>query len=329
MSMKIVASRLTAWIVFQIIVLCHSTVPGKTGFLPGSDASVSLFYWLFEESGRETAPLVVWLQGGPGASSLFGAFAENGPFRVEAIDNNVTLVRNEHTWAQHAHMLYIDNPAGTGFSQGRLATNGSMIAADFTTALLAFYESDHGRALRNQSLYITGESFAGHMIPQIATHIARRNRDGPESSFRIPLRGNFILFIHTCILLLVPHDCQNDIRLSFAGIGMGDGWTSPIHQNGAWATVGQSFGLLNAKQATAVNSQYLQCKAAIEAGMYLASLQYCYSNLLAKVTISTPNHTQKRQFNADSCRFVPSQSQGGQVRRGSQRVRCSHGFEES
>jgi len=59
----------------------------------------------------ETAPVVIWLQGGPGGSSLFGLFAENGPFNV---DKNMKLVYRDFSWTNHLNVLYFDNPVGTG-----------------------------------------------------------------------------------------------------------------------------------------------------------------------------------------------------------------------
>ena len=61
----------------------------------------------------ETAPVVVWLQGGPGATSLYGLFEENGPFYVK---KERGLKMRTHYWSQLMHVVYIDNPVGTGFS---------------------------------------------------------------------------------------------------------------------------------------------------------------------------------------------------------------------
>ena len=47
-----------------------------------------MFYNLFGAAGHdvmtpsEDVPLLIWLQGGPGASSQFGAFTEMGPIRI-------------------------------------------------------------------------------------------------------------------------------------------------------------------------------------------------------------------------------------------------------
>ena len=225
-------------------LLVAAAVPSEwTGMLPGAAPGVQLFGWLFE-SPRPRAPLLVWLQGGPGASSLFGAFQENGPYRIDP--DTLLRVPNQHSWLQYASLLYIDSPAGTGFSQGRLATNGSTLAADMSSALRQFYKSHSEYSDRD--LYISGESFAGHMIPQIALQLMREGE--------LPLRG----------------------------VAMGDGWSSPIYQNGAWAEVGESFGLLNAHQKEAVDKQYAHCKELIEQRQFVASLQYCYSSLLGLVS---------------------------------------------
>jgi len=92
-----------------------------------------LFYWLImkeraatTDADTDATPIVLWLQGGPGASSLFGLFSENGPFRVTTAitasgtpsDGHPTLLKLELApvrWTTAAHMLYLQ-PFGTGFS---------------------------------------------------------------------------------------------------------------------------------------------------------------------------------------------------------------------
>lgn len=84
-----------------------------------------MFWWLYGASksasasaggsgGRaENAPLVMWLQGGPGGSSTgFGNFLEIGPLDVNLKPRNTT-------WVQAANVLFVDNPVGTGYSYGK------------------------------------------------------------------------------------------------------------------------------------------------------------------------------------------------------------------
>ena len=67
----------------------------------------------------DTSPVLLWLQGGPGGSSLFGLFNEHGPFKVKS-DN--TLEPRSTTWALTHNMIYIDNPVGTGMSSNLIIT---------------------------------------------------------------------------------------------------------------------------------------------------------------------------------------------------------------
>ena len=72
-----------------------------------------MYFWYFPAQNRDPdAPLLIWLQGGPGGSSLFGLFAEMGPF---AIDENLQLVSRATTWNKNYGMLFIDNPVELAF----------------------------------------------------------------------------------------------------------------------------------------------------------------------------------------------------------------------
>jgi carboxypeptidase C (cathepsin A) len=62
-----------------------------------------------------SAPFVVWLNGGPGCSSLIGLFQEHGPCHVGP-DNTTYL--NPYSWNNYSNIVYIDQPIGTGFSYG-------------------------------------------------------------------------------------------------------------------------------------------------------------------------------------------------------------------
>ena len=73
-----------------------------------------LFFWHFEN--RHLANrhrTVIWLNGGPGCSSLDGALMEVGPYRLKDAS---TLTYNDGAWDEFANLLFIDNPVGTGFS---------------------------------------------------------------------------------------------------------------------------------------------------------------------------------------------------------------------
>jgi carboxypeptidase C (cathepsin A) len=66
-----------------------------------------LFYWLFEAADNN-APLLLWLNGGPGCSSMDGLFLELGPFKI----NGNSIVINPYSWHNSANLLFIDQPVG-------------------------------------------------------------------------------------------------------------------------------------------------------------------------------------------------------------------------
>lgn len=79
-------------------------------------ADKKLFYWLFEpgDAGAgDEVPLILWLNGGPGCSSMDGLWLENGPFRLKSGDNGWTIDVNDYSWHNApAWILYVDQPVG-------------------------------------------------------------------------------------------------------------------------------------------------------------------------------------------------------------------------
>uniref|UniRef100_A0A453BVX8 Carboxypeptidase n=1 Tax=Aegilops tauschii subsp. strangulata TaxID=200361 RepID=A0A453BVX8_AEGTS len=114
------------------------------------------------------APRPLAKRRGPGCSSVgVGAFSENGPFRP----SGNALMSNEYSWNKEANMLYLESPAGVGFSYSTDPSfyggvGDSMTARDnlrFLEGWFAKFPQYKGR-----NLYIAGESYAGHYVPQLA-----------------------------------------------------------------------------------------------------------------------------------------------------------------
>ena len=93
-------------------------IASYAGFIPvrklDSNNSAEMFFWYFpaQEARVKNAPLVIWLQGGPGSSSMIGLFHELGP--LQFVDEQLHL--RKETWNKHFNLLFIDNPVGTGYS---------------------------------------------------------------------------------------------------------------------------------------------------------------------------------------------------------------------
>ncbi|KAL6652799.1 hypothetical protein ACP70R_011724 [Stipagrostis hirtigluma subsp. patula] len=154
----------------------------------------SLFYYFAEaEADPAAKPLVLWLNGGPGCSSVgVGAFSENGPFRPSGNG----LVRNEYSWNKEANMLYLESPAGVGFSYSTDPSfyggvGDSMTARDnlkFLQGWFAKFPQYKGR-----DLYITGESYAGHYVPQLAQRMVEFNKKEKLFNLKGIALGNPVL----------------------------------------------------------------------------------------------------------------------------------------
>lgn len=149
-----------------------TSVVSYAGFLTVNKTyNSNLYFWFFPSvTQKPRDPILLWLQGGPGGSSLFGLFVENGPFSV---DKDLKLNPRKFSWNTKYNVLYIDNPVGTGFSftdndKGYARTQDD-VADNLYSALQQFFQLfPH---LRGNLLYLTGESYAGKYIPVLASKL--------------------------------------------------------------------------------------------------------------------------------------------------------------
>lgn len=139
-----------------------------SGYLPVSNEN-QLFYWLVTAyENASTAPVFLYLNGGPGCSSLQGLLLEMGPFRV--YDYGARVVENPYAWNKFANILFIDAPAGVGLSinaKQNYSFTDSQVAADNHAALKYFF-NNYFPEFKNNDFYIGGESYGGYYIPMLA-----------------------------------------------------------------------------------------------------------------------------------------------------------------
>jgi carboxypeptidase C (cathepsin A) len=139
-----------------------------SGYLDVAGTTKQLHYIFIESLDKpSTDPILIWFNGGPGCSSLLGLFQENGPF---VIDDGETVIKpNPDPWNYRANLLYIESPAGVGFS---IANGTDLLHSDMSqsddalVALQDFYRAFP--AYKSNELYITGESYAGIYGPYLA-----------------------------------------------------------------------------------------------------------------------------------------------------------------
>ncbi|KAK8509425.1 hypothetical protein V6N13_104687 [Hibiscus sabdariffa] len=162
-------------------------------------AGRALFYWLMESPlsrKPESRPLVLWLNGGPGCSSIaYGAAEEIGAFRIRP--DGKTLYLNRYAWNNLANLLFLESPAGTGFSYTNttsdLYTTGDKRTAEDAYAFLVNW-FERFPQYKHRHFYIAGESYAGHFVPQLSQLVYERNKgvQNPVINFKGFLVGNAV-----------------------------------------------------------------------------------------------------------------------------------------
>ncbi|KAF2178318.1 carboxypeptidase S1 [Zopfia rhizophila CBS 207.26] len=80
--------------------------------------SINTFFWFVEARQEpEKAPLTIWLNGGPGSSSMIGLFREAGPCEVVQMnDGTYGTQARMWGWDRSSNILFIDQPTQVGFS---------------------------------------------------------------------------------------------------------------------------------------------------------------------------------------------------------------------
>lgn len=151
---------------------CTLTTKMYSGYLNVDKDHKETHYVLVEsENDPSTDPLLIWFNGGPGCSSLLGMFMELGPCVVD--DGETEFFTNPHPWNERANVLFIEQPAGVGFSYANrsedMKFNDLISSKDNLKALNHFYKKFPEYVGRD--LYISGESYAGIYVPYLAYRI--------------------------------------------------------------------------------------------------------------------------------------------------------------
>jgi len=196
----------------------NEDVESYSGFLTvDAPNNGNMFFWFFPaEENPETAPVVIWLQGGPGGSSMFGALKLHGPVITTVDESNQLsgVEKNPYSWGRKHNMVYIDNPVGAGFSFSDKMPETQM---EVTNNLYEFLQQWYTLFPMYQSnpFYPFGESYAGKFVPSLTRHIHERNQEDNDK-----------------------------IQINLAGMGIGDGWMSPYH-NARYANQLYQVGLVD------------------------------------------------------------------------------------
>ena len=140
--------------------ICDARSKQYTGWLDID--SKHFFFWYFESQNDPAKdPFLLWLTGGPGGSSMLGMFQELGPCLINEYGNGT--VYNKYGWNKNANLLFVDQPAGVGFSyldkDEPVPSNSFTAAADLHLFLQMFVSKVFPNLL-DRPFHISGESYA-------------------------------------------------------------------------------------------------------------------------------------------------------------------------
>lgn len=160
--------------------ICDAGSKQYTGWL--DVGSKHIFFWYFESQNEKSKdPFTLWQNGGPGASSLLGMMQELGPCLINGFGNGT--VYNPYGWSKKSNLLFVDQPAGVGFSyldHGEPIPGDSFLAATDMHHFLQIFVSQVFPELEKLPFHLSGESYAGHYTPILGATIHSQNALYPK-----------------------------------------------------------------------------------------------------------------------------------------------------
>jgi serine carboxypeptidase 1 len=230
-----------------------AAVASATSAIPDQDwgyvvvrPGAHMFWWLYGSTSsssplpREQQPIALWLQGGPGGSSIgYGDFQELGPLDMNLQPRNTT-------WVQAANVLFLDQPVGTGWSyvddDSLLTTSNQQIADDVLTLLQAFMAAYP--AFQTAPFFIFSESYGGKMTVSIANTLLAAKANGK-------------------------------ININLRGVALGDSWISGVDYVNTWGPLLRAFSEMTEQENDDLSKRAAApCQAAVDAGNWSEATNY-------------------------------------------------------
>jgi carboxypeptidase C (cathepsin A) len=190
-----------------------------------------MWFWFFEaRNNPSTAPLAIWLNGGPGCSSMIGLFQENGP--CQFYNGASTPSVNPYSWNKYVNMLYIDQPIGTGFSYGTDTVTSTVTAAPQVWAMLQAFFTQFPQ-YKSREFGIFTESYGGHYGPEFAYYFETQNS-------------------------AIDAGTLSGIKINLVALGINNGWIDPNIQYKAYV----DYSYNNTYKQLISSSQYKSLSSA-------------------------------------------------------------------
>lgn len=220
------------------LVFPEEALPWRSGYLNVKASSEARLFYAFYEAIEPNmpiaeTPIILWLQGGPGCSSMNGNFYELGPWKISS---NLKLYQNDSPWNSKFGVLFIDSPVGSGYSIAEkdedIPTDHNQVAEHLYTALQEFYSLVP--EFSNRLLFVAGESYAGKYVPALGHCILMKSKNNSMENAELGSLG------------------YGGSKLPFrlGGLLIGNGLTDPEIQVQTYASVAYHFGLIDRNQKT-------------------------------------------------------------------------------
>ena len=203
----------------------------------------SLYYWYIPaDTNSDNKPLIVWFNGGPGSSSMYGPLMEIGP---HIFTGHGKLVNNPYSWTKIANIMIIEQPLSVGASvvthKKQAPHNNNASSKHLYNALqhvLTLFPQ-----LRYHPVYLAGESYAGTTLAYLAEEILKHKKPG----------------------------------FQLGGLILNDAWINPIVQMSYDTTYAFTHGMIDLQQKHAVDQMFQKCSAMIkqQTPSSAASSSYC------------------------------------------------------
>ncbi len=193
------------------------------------DTDEKLFYWFVGTDDYACRPTVIWTNGGPGSSSFWGFFLENGPYKVESAVGDYPVVTPRPTgWNNFANYMIFEHPLSVTLSFANnvddVPKNPEQGVQEWYNALMNFLAL-HPEIAYNP-IILAGESYAGTYLPLLAKAILDGNAINP----------NLKLDLKLTVLL--------------------DAWVDPIVQMQADTLYAYTHGLISKAQKQQLDQTY-------------------------------------------------------------------------
>ncbi|XP_020214914.1 serine carboxypeptidase-like 51 [Cajanus cajan] len=217
-----------------------------------------MFWWLYRspyrvEDPSKPWPIVLWLQGGPGASGVgIGNFEEVGPL-------DTSLKPRNSTWLRKADLLFVDNPVGTGYSfvedKKLFVKTDEEAGTDLTTLLIEIFNGDE--KLQKSPLFIVAESYGGKYAVTLALSALKAIEEGK-------------------------------LKLILGGVALGDSWISPEDFVFSWGPLLKDLSRLDDNGLQKSNSIAERIKQQLEEGKFVDATN-SWSELESVISASSNN----------------------------------------